>query len=121
MLRATGIRSRSYVSSSASVAWPRNTMPSFHPRWYASWIPVFIPCAPNGPFTCAASPARNTLYRHTDGQEHVPGAEPLGHPHVVPPHRQPVHVENGHAAARERRRQPVTLDAGRDHLPQIGP
>jgi hypothetical protein len=58
--RPTGARSGSYVSSSAGSARPPVTRPSFHPRFTASWMPVFMPWAPAGLWMCAASPARNT-------------------------------------------------------------
>ena len=56
----TGHRSASYVSSSVACAAPRSTSASFQPRFHASCIPVFIPCAPTGLWMCAASPTTKT-------------------------------------------------------------
>ena len=57
--RATGSRSASYVSRSASAAYPLTTQASFQPRFAASAIAVFMPRPPKGGIRCAASPARN--------------------------------------------------------------
>src|SRR5262249_27226615 len=52
----TGHRSDSYESSRSSLASRRMTNATFQPRFHASWIPVFIPCAPTG--LCMAEPRR---------------------------------------------------------------
>ena len=41
--RPTGHRSASYESSNVGSAAPAATSASFHPRFHASWIPVFMP------------------------------------------------------------------------------
>lgn len=44
----TGARSGWWVSSTAGSAMPRRVWTSFQPRLAASWMPVFMPCAPAG-------------------------------------------------------------------------
>ena len=48
------------VEQAVGGARPATARASFQARLYASWMPVFMPCAPVGGWMCAASPATKT-------------------------------------------------------------